>query len=390
MNSPTHHHSRNITTVTNSPPRQLSLPPPSPDLTTSKSPPELRFSHFDDSSMVLMVLLDLHKTLFKIRKNTETNIVAAAAVHSDYSNGPPSRFPSLLLAEKEKDGQEFRELFLLSNKSIRKIRLPEAYGKVCRSSYGWLVTIGYDHAIQLINPLSRETINLPKLDTFPGFLKNSRWHEGIKKLLIVTNNPSSLKLPLDVVFWGIFRTMGFWCPRDKKWIAVGQYREACDVYGENPTALVYVSRLPTDKAKNKGIAYITGLDEGERKRLLVVVRRRGMVDGYFSMETYTTKRFLLFAYDLEDGRWSTVNDLGRKTLLVGHSSSFWIEDATGVIKRNGIYYTDDADFLYYATKNGGGGDMGIYHLSDETIKPHFTGESRSFVTPPIWLESIYF
>ena len=40
--------------------------------------------------------------------------VAAAAVHSDYSNGPPSRFPSLLLAEKEKDGREFRELFLFS------------------------------------------------------------------------------------------------------------------------------------------------------------------------------------------------------------------------------------------------------------------------------------
>ncbi|GKB73314.1 hypothetical protein Tco_0934726 [Tanacetum coccineum] len=84
----------------------------------------------------------------------------SAAALGDYSNGPPSQFPSLLLAEKEDDGWEFREFFLLSNKSIRKIRLPEAYGKVCRSSCGWIVTVGHDHAAQLINPLSRETINL--------------------------------------------------------------------------------------------------------------------------------------------------------------------------------------------------------------------------------------
>ncbi|GJY89879.1 casein kinase 1-like protein 4 [Tanacetum coccineum] len=60
----------------------------------------------------------------------------SAAALGDYSNGPPSQFPSLLLAEKEDDGREFRNFFLLSNKSIRKIRLPEAYGKhlVCLST----------------------------------------------------------------------------------------------------------------------------------------------------------------------------------------------------------------------------------------------------------------
>ncbi|PWA57807.1 hypothetical protein CTI12_AA405710 [Artemisia annua] len=336
----------------------------------------------------------------------------SAAVHGDYSNGPPSRFPSLLLAEKEKDGHEFRELFILLHKSIRKIRLPEAYGKVYRSSCGWLVTVGDDHATQLINPLSRETINLPKVDTFPGFVVNSRWYEGIQKLLIVTNNPSSLALPLIVVIWGNCSKVGFWCPEDKKWIVVGQFWDmyirdityyngqvycidkyhcirACDVYGENPTALVDVSRLPTDlydKLHSMDRAYIIGLDESKKKKLLVVIRHVTW-DGKLPFDTYKTKRFLLFAYDLEDEGWSIVNDLGKKTLFVGHNSSFWIEDATGVIKRNCIYYTDDADLLYYATKRGGG-DMGIYHLSDGTIEPHFNGESCHFLTPPMWLESI--
>ncbi|PWA54718.1 hypothetical protein CTI12_AA433340 [Artemisia annua] len=191
------------------------------------------------------------------------------------------------LVEKKKDGREFRELFLLSNKSIRKIRLPEAYGKVCRSSCGWLLTVGCDHAIQLINPLSREIINLPKVK------------KGIKKLLIVTNNPSSLKIPLVVVLQGSFGEMGFCRPGDKKWTTVG-----------------YTNLI------------------GERKRLFVVIRHGIMMDAYFSKETYKTKRFLPCAYDLEDGRWSGVNDLGKKTLFVGHSSSFWIEDTIGVIKSN--------------------------------------------------------
>nr|GEW47625.1 hypothetical protein [Tanacetum cinerariifolium] len=337
----------------------------------------------------------------------------SAAARGDYLNGPPSRSPSLLLAEKEDDGREFRELFLLSNKSIRKIRLPEAYGKVCRSSCGWLVTVGRDRVAQLINPLSRETINLPKADTFDTRLGLSKCHEGPRKLLIVTNNPSSLKLPLVVVLWGSFNKMGFCRPGVNKWTTIGYHNliydityynrqvytidnyyyniRACDVHGEDPTKLVckssLLSYLNDPKQVVRGVPYIIGLDEGERKRLLVVLRQ-GMKDGYSTFETYKTKRFLIFAYDFKDTTWSSVKDLGKKTLFVGQSSTFWVEDTTGVIKSNCIYFTDDFNFLYNQSRNGGGRDMGIYHLSNGTIEPHFTGESRSSLTPPIWLESM--
>ncbi|GJU39903.1 ribonuclease H-like domain-containing protein [Tanacetum coccineum] len=213
----------------------------------------------------------------------------SAAALGDYSNGPPSQFPSLLLAEKEDDGREFRKFFLLSNKSIRKIRLPEAYGKVCRSSCGWIVTVGHDHAAQLINPLSRETINLPKVDTYHIRLGLLKWHEGITKLLI-----------------------------------------ACDGLGEDPTNVGFT----------KGRCLVGGY------------QTKKMQDGYSTFETYKTKRFLLFAYDLKDTTWSRVKDLGKKTLFVGQSSTFWVEDTTGVIKSNCIYFTDDADLLYNKSRNG--------------------------------------
>ncbi|GJY99054.1 hypothetical protein Tco_0516484 [Tanacetum coccineum] len=49
-----------------------------------------------------------------------------AALQAVKGNGPPSRLPSLMLSEKIGD-EEFRELFILSNKTVRKIRLPEVH-----------------------------------------------------------------------------------------------------------------------------------------------------------------------------------------------------------------------------------------------------------------------
>ncbi|PWA96326.1 hypothetical protein CTI12_AA040940 [Artemisia annua] len=103
-------------------------------------------------------------------------------------------------------------------------------------------------------------------------------------------------------------------------------------------------------------------------------------------ETYKTLCFQIFEYDLKTEEWSKVKDLGSKTLFVGYNSSFCIKDTTGVIKGNCVYFTDDVLEWYLETENGGGRDMGIYHLTDGTIEPYFTAASYSFLTPPIWLQ----
>ncbi|GJV53668.1 pentatricopeptide repeat-containing protein [Tanacetum coccineum] len=118
------------------------------------------------------------------------------------------------------------------------------------------------------------------------------------------------------------------------------------------------------------------------KRLLVVIRE-GMLDDIEDescYDTYKTKSFNVFGYDLGNENWS---NLGAKTLFVGYSSSFWMDDDTGVIKGNCIYYKDDVSELYGGSKIGGERDLGIYHLSDGTIESHFTQESTSLATPPI-------
>ncbi|PWA96329.1 hypothetical protein CTI12_AA040960 [Artemisia annua] len=162
-----------------------------------------------------------------------------------------------------------------------------------------------------------------------------------------------------------------------------------DVHGEDPTKIVVLhSHVPfdfyADDAEDLGISYIVGLDDGERKRLFVVSRKGPIKDE----GDYETKYLQAWDFDLENREWSEVSDLGNKTLFVGHSSTFWIEDTTGVIKGNCIYFTDDVVDVYRESEYGGGRDMGIYDLSDECfIRRHFTGKSRSHLTPPIWLQA---
>ncbi|GKD92195.1 hypothetical protein Tco_1372032 [Tanacetum coccineum] len=196
-----------------------------------------------------------------------------------------------MLSEKIGD-EEFRELFLLSNKTIRKIQLPEVYGKLCMSSCGWLVTVADDHSSQLINPLSCEIFNLPKIDTVPRFVETSVLHNSISKLLFLAQSS------LVVVVWGSGE-LGFCRIGDNKWTTLdddgwdgkimditcynGQvYAYDCnynirawDVYVEDPNQIVDVTRMPLDEVYacadvDLGGAYILGLDDGDGKRLLVV------------------------------------------------------------------------------------------------------------------------
>ncbi|GJW60540.1 trifunctional UDP-glucose 4,6-dehydratase/UDP-4-keto-6-deoxy-D-glucose 3,5-epimerase/UDP-4-keto-L-rhamnose-reductase RHM1-like protein [Tanacetum coccineum] len=104
------------------------------------------------------------------------------------SNGPPSRLPSLMLAVKSD-----REIFLFQRASARYV--------------------GKDFASQLINPLSREIINLPKVDTFPKSMFPFDWDDVIRKVVLV------MELKLVVVIWGNCK-LGLCHIGDNKWTSI--------------------------------------------------------------------------------------------------------------------------------------------------------------------------
>ncbi|XP_071702928.1 putative F-box protein At5g55150 [Rutidosis leptorrhynchoides] len=345
-------------------------------------------------------------------------VQAVTKVKVSYTNGLLSRLPSLFLGEKKED-VEFRELFFLSNNTIRKIRLPEAYVKSCVSSSGWLLTVGDDYVTKLVNPLSRETFDLPDM------FEHADYDDGIRKVLF------SSQSQMVVVLWGCLK-LTFCCIGDVNWTRIEtcwhgaihdityydgrvyfideKFRiKSCDAHGNDPV-VVDVSQLP--KCFRSGgleIVYILGLDD-ERKKLLVVIKELLTIlteDGFMAeLVTYKTKNFQVFEYDLVNGEWLKVNDLGKRTLFVGFSSSFCVEDTSGVIKANCIYYTHHSplciqmsatnrhDKLYRSQSNwrsytGSEWDMGIYHMCDETIEPtHFIGDLSTQVSPPIWVQTM--
>lgn len=119
------------------------------------------------------------------------------------------------------------------------------------------------------------------------------------------------------------------------------YIRAWDVYGEDPNQIVDVTRLSVDELVLRvddvnaygdilGGAYILGFDDGERTRLVVVIRKGVLVldRSLLLDECYKTTYFQVWGYDLGTGKWSRLKDLGTKILFVGHSLSFWVEQDT--------------------------------------------------------------
>ncbi|GJT25705.1 hypothetical protein Tco_0895642 [Tanacetum coccineum] len=218
----------------------------------------------------------------------------------------------------------------LRTRTICKVRVPETSGKLCMSLCGWLLTTGNDYAAKLIHPLSKEIINLLKIDTFPKFLEDSEWDRGC-----------SAKL-------------GICHPRDNNWIDVEAWRRSIfDITYQN--GLVYCFDV-----HNPILAYDVDSKNPETTMVDITWLIRDLYD-----------------------EW----DLGRGDLFVGYNVLFWMEeDPARVINGNYIYYTDDDPVLYRGSIKGGGRDMGIYHMYNGTIESHYTGEPRSHHTPPIWVQ----
>nr|GEW67452.1 hypothetical protein [Tanacetum cinerariifolium] len=220
--------------------------------------------------------------------------LAAARTHRN-SNGPPSRFPSLMLADKS-DDQEFSELFLPSNKNICKTQLPEAYGMAPRPS---------------CSPLDGIKISVCNIG-------DNKWTS-----VEPTNGIHDITFNKGLVY------------------SIDQNNNilACKVNGKDPAVLVDVATMPQSYFhQDVSKVYIVGLDDDKRKQLLIIYKEAILHHCHCPVKT---KSFKVVAYDLESGNLSEVNDFGRKTLFLGVSSSFWTEDTTRVIKGNCIYYTDD-------------------------------------------------
>ncbi|KAI3497971.1 hypothetical protein L1887_33634 [Cichorium endivia] len=334
----------------------------------------------------------------------------------------PSRFPLLMFAEsntKEDDKQDCRRFCLLSSGTVRKVQLPEARWQRCISAHGWLLTTGEERfSAKLLHPLSRTQIDLPELYMFEElFFDQDEWMyygQCMRKVVFTSSNPLLSDPDFRViVIWG--QTIGLCRLGDVSWTritgwdghlldityhnmrkrlytvtTIGSIHE-CDVISGGPSPL-NLSRLSTFPGKEFECSSLQSayLLEWGYDCLLMVTRERQSYkkhsDEFRRYGPYCTKRFQCFVFSLEDGKWSKLVSFGDKAVFLGFNSSF-ATDVGGNIKPDCIYFTDDLYEPYRGLPNGGGGDVGIYHMSDGSIEAIFDSQESIFrARPPLWLQ----
>ncbi|CAL1410586.1 unnamed protein product [Linum trigynum] len=108
---------------------------------------------------------------------------------------------------------------------------------------------------------------------------------------------------------------------------------------------------------------------------------------------YWTFDFRVYKLNKDTNEWDQVQTIGDYALFLGTNSPACLSTKDNLgLKSNCIYFTDD-NFNSHFRHRHGGHDMGIYHLSDDTIESFYcTNSNRPFLVwpPPVWVSrSIY-
>ncbi|KAL3499364.1 hypothetical protein ACH5RR_038457 [Cinchona calisaya] len=320
----------------------------------------------------------------------------AAASKQNFEKSWPT-LPMLMLAEK-KDSDD-REFYSLSRGKIwRTLSLPEAKGKKCIETRGWLLTIPSSGDMKLLHPFSRVQIELPHVP-FP-------FYDGYSfiRRAVLSANPSETSNFVLMVVHSRGKNLGFWRPGDKSWTGIVSRQGAfSDVNYHNGKfyAISYGGQIwswdvtAPDLTVAQRLFCIDFRLIGGREsyvvessgELLIVSRDGAGIASYG--ETYGATNFRVIQLDLIRSRWNELRSLGERAIFVGFNGAFSVDSTnfSGIIRPNCIYFTDDSDeaFRYTNSHLGGGKDMGVYNLEDRKIGRFDDVRSFSLICPPIWV-----
>ncbi|PIA56520.1 hypothetical protein AQUCO_00700695v1 [Aquilegia coerulea] len=344
------------------------------------------------------------------------------SVYVENRHSLPRQPPLLLLAtELNNDDDQTRSFYSITEKRVLNFRVPLPHNRHCPgSSHGWLVTVGDDWEIALLNPFSpvNNKIHLPSATTF----EHDQIHHpysgtavqfgnflGYVAKVVLSANPTSSPNYVAMAIYSDFRRLAFCRPGDKVWTSlhweitlamdiifyqdkfyfVTQLGEAfsCDLNHTHPK----VSKIAPLHELSAHRTYLVE-SAGE---LLQVCRFTEMkfedienVDGRRCSD-YFNEGFEVYKLDLVEHKWIKKNNLNGRVLFLGNNYSYSLSASEFTeYKPNSIYFTDDHYETYFEKEQIGLGphDMGIFNLEDCTYEPHYPTKSRMIVPAPIWIE----
>ncbi|KAA8517262.1 hypothetical protein F0562_017555 [Nyssa sinensis] len=329
---------------------------------------------------------------------------------------PGPQFPWLMLSENRNETTRCFFSFFKNKRLVSS--LPEARGRRCwGSACGWLITIGVDLEIHLLNPITQICIDLPSQSTFcnqPFLAGNAVTHSTYRTSFInkafVFKYSSHLNNIGDgfmvMAIHGKDNSLAFARPGYDSWVTVetsspfvfrdvvlfeGQIFAICDagtlvaveIDGSGPPRAIQFAAPPTGHCPWNQIYLVESLGD-----LLLLFRcaTRSVYD--FSMETIS---FEVYKFDFSTKEWMKLNELGYRALFVGDNCSMSLSasEVFNCKSNNSIYFTDD-NVEWWPTceeEQHGRFDMGVYNMADGSIESllDLGDDSPLHYSCPIWV-----
>nr|XP_016441776.1 PREDICTED: F-box protein At2g26160-like [Nicotiana tabacum] len=254
-----------------------------------------------------------------------------AATKENFNSDLP-RVPWLMLAEEEgSDVSSCRKFFNLCNDLIFKTTIPQASGKRCLESMGWLITVGIDGEISLLHPFSGVQIELPHQNTTEDYTRNKTQYiwNFIHKAVLSTS-PSKTSDYLLMVIEGENKYLSFWRPGDLKWTRIRRENyephsrdQHCDVvyfdgkfYAVDMQGNVLLRNV-TDQLRLKEFPF-TPVYEDE-------VYDEEEVPEFDGQLIFHTIFFRVYEVDLAAGKLTETKQIGDMALFLGANASLSVQ-----------------------------------------------------------------
>lgn len=300
--------------------------------------------------------------------------------------------PCLMLATCDGDESLIHKFFSLTNKKPFNLELPEAKGRNCwGSACGWVLTIGIDLNIHLLNPISRIRLSLPPQSTFQHQCHPQFTPQHLRKMFVRKFIVSSQTSLVIAIYSGV-RRLAFATPGDEVWTCIETpstcYEDGVFYQGKfyvvDCEGLVVV--WDTNIAHPKAIDFASPPESADETNKFYLVEMSGDLlfverviihadEDAPDEESYNkTDFFEVHKYDFDQGIWFEVLDLGDHALFLGNNTSFAISTMEYPdFKRNSIYYSDDHSENYHWGFDNGLHDMGVYDFEERTLEPIYSG-----------------